>query len=1087
MDGIKDARAISVSKKPWRKFLDADKLGKAVDQPHIPAHPRDAKHRFASKGKLSDETVRAILKDAGFETADIDMAQCYDMVDNLFNVGVEDGNDDLEKGGPGSGNFGHSGRQGIRGGSGSGGFVGGGFAAGTRSINNEGDVSFSPPTIAYEGLPANVRDEIEVRERLWVENGNPRREHGVLVSADGEHVHTARQQGERSEIVTDVRTANYYRNGYFSHTHPDGLPPSENDYRYARDYDMQELRAVSADGSQIFRITRPPDGYPPTSAEFYENPAYRDYYQVVTIPLEKLTKAATDDGVMVALDVPEAVAQQIQLTARDLLPDGVEMLPAGEMHITLFYPGSVEQLSKGGPGSGNFNHSGRVGMVGGSGGGGVRFSLTLGAYSERKGELVVAYNRTLSQLRERGMLDNVTEVVQVGSFQYKENPGDVDVVLVTDADELTPEQDSWNWNQFENESSSDVNIFFDTNERILAEEFLAETNHRYSRMFKTFTQPQLVAACKDFAKTHAPLSGVIAGVARFNTDGGDKNPVVALFDCADLPQFRQDLIEHLHGAGIHEAELDANHGFIPHITIAYVPVDVNLKDELKLDPMPLKFTELTIAWGGQWHYVPLQAQYNVQKIQMAEFEKHCGVCPEDDAYYGALVKRIPASSLPKQVSQFELVSMQPEGLPMKAGIWKPSGSESDLTNVLLGGAQYKREEAAYLIDRSLALNVVPVSYVASVDDEEGAVVFFTPGGLPALNVTAYGSTWIQKAAVLDYVTGQTERTSWFTHPEEADRLILSENGTSFPIHNMPEISPFIEAARGQPLPNDTLRMLKIMVNDLALWSDVNKLVGTDAAGQAFGRASALLAYGKIPEDDEAITIPFDFGKGGPGSGNFNHAGRPGAVGGSGGGGMIGGGGGVREFRNTGEMRTAMAQEFDEWSSSLSESERQAIMTYTRTGHEDINNFLRNRPLTSGAIPQTALGSRIDEIDNALSRSPGFLQDTVVYRGIDYDPVLNVGDTITDNGFTSTSINPLVADHFASTGMEEATVFRINYPANTPAAYISNVGRNTGEYEVLLPRGTEFAVTSVEQIDLREGGVARLYIMDVVIPEGAQVQ
>jgi 2'-5' RNA ligase len=184
-----------------------------------------------------------------------------------------------------------------------------------------------------------------------------------------------------------------------------------------------------------------------------------------------------DDGVMVALDVPEAVAHDLQRAVADLLPEGAEMLPVGEMHITLFYPGEINTLQK--------------------------------------------------------------EAV-------------------------------------------------------------------------AFTQDQLLNACKEFARTHAPLVGVIGGVARFNTDGGDKNPIVALFDCAELPQFRQDLVEHLHAAGIHEADLDENHGFIPHITLAYVPVDASMKDELKIDSIPLSFTEITAVWGGQWHYMPLQAKQNFQ-------------------------------------------------------------------------------------------------------------------------------------------------------------------------------------------------------------------------------------------------------------------------------------------------------------------------------------------------------------------------------------------------------------------------------------------------------------------------------------------
>jgi hypothetical protein len=117
-------------------------------------------------------------------------------------------------------------------------------------------------------------------------------------------------------------------------------------------------------------------------------------------------------------------------------------------------------VQHGGAGSGNFGHAGRPGKVGGSAPSGEIWS---DPYTEsdargnkKKTQLLDEYNKAVRQLRERGMLENVKRAIPVGSFGYKENPGDIDAVFVVD--EITDEQDEWNWSHIS--ELPHVNIFF---------------------------------------------------------------------------------------------------------------------------------------------------------------------------------------------------------------------------------------------------------------------------------------------------------------------------------------------------------------------------------------------------------------------------------------------------------------------------------------------------------------------------------------------------------------------------------------------------------------------------------------------------
>lgn len=90
------------------------------------------------------------------------------------------------------------------------------------------------------------------------------------------------------------------------------------------------------------------------------------------------------------------------------------------------------------------------------------------------------------------------------------------------------------------------------------------------------TQAAIARAVNSVALRWPPVEGQIGGLARFAGSGDDDgDPIVALYDAPSLPELRQDLVAALAQAG---AQVARNHGFTPHITLAYVPGDAPTPD-----------------------------------------------------------------------------------------------------------------------------------------------------------------------------------------------------------------------------------------------------------------------------------------------------------------------------------------------------------------------------------------------------------------------------------------------------------------------------------------------------------------------------
>lgn len=226
--------------------------------------------------------------------------------------------------------------------------------------------------------------------------------------------------------------------------------------------------------------------------------------------------------------------------------------------------------------------------------------------------------------------------------------------------------------------------------------------------------------------------------------------------------------------------------------------------------------------------------------------KFGGVDPEDDDYYGAPISRdITLPLMGGHANSTEIVAMCPDGLPPKAALWKAEGGESAGMQTYIGGAQYLREEAAYLLDRSLGFYLAPLAYVAESNDELGAAVMYSPGAPLGKAHGDYDPAWVEKAAVLDFISGQTDRGSvghnYLTHSQDETRPVLYDNGLSFPASAEREYnSGFCNAWGSQPLSDSIMQALVMCKGDASCWTDIVNLVGKDAAALAMGRLQQVM-------------------------------------------------------------------------------------------------------------------------------------------------------------------------------------------------------------------------------------------------------
>jgi hypothetical protein len=167
---------------------------------------------------------------------------------------------------------------------------------------------------------------------------------------------------------------------------------------------------------------------------------------------------------------------------------------------------------------------------------------------------------------------------------------------------------------------------------------------------------------------------------------------------------------------------------------------------------------------------------------------------------------------------------------------------------------YRRAEAAYLLDRELAVDqesyLIPVAYVADYDGQAGSVQMYVTGRKGRKKVETYAERWIERAAVLDYIMGQMDRdrNNWLTNSYDDRRPVLIDNDCSFPVDPEQKIhSQFVDWMRGKKLSDAVLDSIFLLLGNMAIWDDLSQVLGdTQSVENAKARAQKIYDEKAIP-------------------------------------------------------------------------------------------------------------------------------------------------------------------------------------------------------------------------------------------------
>lgn len=158
---------------------------------------------------------------------------------------------------------------------------------------------------------------------------------------------------------------------------------------------------------------------------------------------------------------------------------------------------------------------------------------------------------------------------------------------------------------------------------------------------------QLEKVLKQWAKGQPYVKGHIGGIGRFV----DKDVFYATFDSPDFPDFRQELVDLLESGGY---SITRDHGYIPHITLAYIDSEDSLPiDRIKRRGIVFKSISLVIGdkrkdmpLGGKkrwywWSRMPEQIwpSQSLEEKQEAETFVPRGTLSEDDVSENEIIEQ----------------------------------------------------------------------------------------------------------------------------------------------------------------------------------------------------------------------------------------------------------------------------------------------------------------------------------------------------------------------------------------------------------------------------------------------------------------
>ena len=174
----------------------------------------------------------------------------------------------------------------------------------------------------------------------------------------------------------------------------------------------------------------------------------------------------------------------------------------------------------------------------------------------------------------------------------------------------------------------------------------------------------------------------------------------------------------------------------------------------------------------------------------------------------------------------------------------------------------------------------------------------------------------------------------------------------------------------------------------------------------------------------------------------------------------------QRFRSSDEADLQLARTANQWGDDLKDTQKAAILDYTNDGYVVMNDALRTGKSGGADVTQA-----IQLTQEAIKKAPEIPMDLQVTRAFKYPDLydalqngsVKVGDTLTDQGFMSTSVLNNIRDQ----------PNQINYDifipqGTTGAAYLDGLSGLPEEAEVLFAPGTPLKVKEIKTME--RGGV-----------------
>ncbi|HLE92716.1 MAG TPA: phage portal protein [Anaerolineales bacterium] len=122
---------------------------------------------------------------------------------------------------------------------------------------------------------------------------------------------------------------------------------------------------------------------------------------------------------------------------------------------------------------------------------------------------------------------------------------------------------------------------------------------------RTIDKLDVIRAVSDLGMFQSPIKGRLQGLARFVSDG-ENDPVVMTFDSPQAPKLYNMLCGLLDN---YHVPYHKDYGFIPHMTLAYIPKNSDLPVET-IEPIEINFSEVYYVDGEVWFPVDLVGYEN---------------------------------------------------------------------------------------------------------------------------------------------------------------------------------------------------------------------------------------------------------------------------------------------------------------------------------------------------------------------------------------------------------------------------------------------------------------------------------------------